>query len=266
MPIASKTNDPVLGLVTLKGTLIDANEVLSLPMQGFQGAGGLITGTYTGSVDFYVSCDGGVTFERTVVLWTPAGSSGTPREVDSVGSSSAGFFQFQYVAGVTHVGLKIPTFASGTVNVTIVTTLQTTGEVTFIGVDGINGPQTPRFALMGMIDTGGISRAQRIASKILFRDLGAVQTIKASGGILFAIRIENNQAAAAWIQIFDATAPSLGTTNPDIEKLVPANSSADIPLPANGVLFATAIKIASTTAEKGNTGSAAGVQAFAMYA
>jgi hypothetical protein len=253
--------------VIVQGTLTSGSDLVSAPLGVAQGAGGIITGAYSGSVDFYISCDGGVTYERTVVLFTPAGSSGTPRVVDSIGSSTAGFFQFLPLAGVTHVGLKIPTYASGTVNCTIITTPQASGELTAIGVEGVNGPQIPRFVTVGGVDTAGLSRVLRIASKILFRDLGVTaQTIKASAGSLFAVHIENNQAAAAWIQIFDASAPTLGTTNPDIEKLVAANASADIPLPANGVLFGTAIKIASTTTEKGAVGSAAGVLVFAQYA
>lgn len=106
------------------------------------------------------------------------------------------------------------------------------------------------------------------ATLFKFRDLGSLQTIKGSAGTLFAVHIENNQAAAAWIQIFNVISGSvtLGTTTPDSEKLVAANSSADVVLPAHGAPFGTAMTIASTTAEKGATPSAAGVQAFGVYA
>src|SRR3954463_16676834 len=94
---------PACILIKQVGTLTSAVDLVSLELGSNQGAGGAITGAYTGSVDFYISCDGGVTYERTNALWTPAGSSGTPRVVDSVGSSSSGFFQFLNLAGATHV-------------------------------------------------------------------------------------------------------------------------------------------------------------------
>lgn len=105
-------------------------------------------------------------------------------------------------------------------------------------------------------------------SKVKYRDLAAtVQALKAAAGTLYGLQVLNNQAAAAYIQIFDVAAASvtLATTTPDLEILVPANSQVNVVLPVQGVPFATAIAIASTTAEKGSTGSNAGVQVFAQY-
>lgn len=105
-------------------------------------------------------------------------------------------------------------------------------------------------------------------SKTTKRDLaGTVQAIKASAGALYAVQVVNNQAATAFIQIFDVAAGSvtLGTTNPDFEFQVPANQSVQIML-YDGLPCGTAISVASTTTEKGASGSAAGVQLFAQFA
>jgi hypothetical protein len=59
---------------------------------------------------------------------------------------------------------------------------------------------------------------------------------------------------------------TLGTTTPDLEILVGATSQVNVPLPPQGIPFSTAISIASTTGEKGSSGSSAGVQVFAQYA
>lgn len=105
------------------------------------------------------------------------------------------------------------------------------------------------------------------AERINFRDLGAtVQSVKASAAaILMGVSIVNNQAAAIFVQVFDiATAGgvTLATTNPDYEFVVAANSSLVPVWPAGGVKFRNGIQVASTTTEKGLTGSAAGVQTF----
>jgi len=105
------------------------------------------------------------------------------------------------------------------------------------------------------------------AEKVSFRDLNAtVQSVRASApAILMGVSIVNNQAAVIFVQVFDiATAGgvSLATTNPDYEFSVAASTSAVLELPVGGVKFRNGIQVASTTTEKGLTGSAAGVQTF----
>lgn len=105
------------------------------------------------------------------------------------------------------------------------------------------------------------------SDSVKFRDLAAtVQSVRASAaGILTSFIIVNNQAAVVFIQIFDvATAGgvTLATTNPDLEVSVAANATLPVNLSASGWKFRTGLQIASTTTEKGLTGSAAGVQVF----
>lgn len=146
-------------------------------------------------------------------------------------------------------------------------TMDAVGRKGFVSVtDGTNTMPTLDVAARAgfQVPTGAAASGM---SKGKLRDLGSVQAIKASAGTLYSLHIENNQGAAAWIQIFDLATGSvtLGTTNPDWELLVPANSSKDLIVTNQGVPFGTAISIASTTAEKGNTGSAAGVEIFYTY-
>src|SRR5262249_19843122 len=90
-----------------------------------------------------------------------------------------------------------------------------------------------------------------------------VTAVKGSAGVLYAIQVVNNQGATAFIQIWDVASGSVvvGTTNPDLEFQVAANSDKQLMF-YDGVPFGTAISLASTTTEKGASGSAAGVQVF----
>lgn len=106
------------------------------------------------------------------------------------------------------------------------------------------------------------------AVKAKFRDLAAaIQTVKTCTGRLFGIEIINNQAATAFVQLFDLLAANvtLGTTTPDKEFQVAANGHLELWCADPGVSFDTGIAIASTTTEKGSVGSAAGVQVFLSY-
>lgn len=101
------------------------------------------------------------------------------------------------------------------------------------------------------------------------RNLAAtVKAIKSAAGVLYGLQILNNQGAACYVQVFDAAVASvtLGTTLPDLEVLVAANSYLNVPLPAFGVPFGNAIAVASTTLEGGSVGSAAGVMLFPQWA
>src|SRR5258706_16185892 len=93
------------------------------------------------------------------------------------------------------------------------------------------------------------------------RDLGAVITVSAGPVDLMICNIVNNQAAIAWIQLFDTIgAVTLGTTVPDFQFQVGANLTLPLPLSASGLHFTYGLKAASTTGEKGAATSAAGVQ------
>ena len=104
------------------------------------------------------------------------------------------------------------------------------------------------------------------AEKLQTRDLAATKPQVWTGeGTLVGLQVCNNQAAVVFIQLFDALAANvtLATTNPDWEFSVPASTSTSFnPLPACGLKLRIGLVAASTTTEKGLTGSAAGVQVF----
>lgn len=103
------------------------------------------------------------------------------------------------------------------------------------------------------------------AEKFQTRDLGAKATVTIGEGNLMGVQVLNNQGAAAFIQLFDALIANvtLGSTNPDWEFSVPANTTTAFnPLPACGLKLRVGLVAGSATAEKGGTGSAAGVQVF----
>lgn len=97
-----------------------------------------------------------------------------------------------------------------------------------------------------------------------FRDVNATVVVPSTTPVdLMICCVVNNTAAIAFIQLFDTVgAVTLATTNPDFEFQVAANSTLALPLSASGVRFFAGLKAASTTTEKGLTGSAAGVQIF----
>lgn len=97
------------------------------------------------------------------------------------------------------------------------------------------------------------------------RDAGAKATVIIGEGNLIGIQVLNNQGAATFVQLFDALLANvtLGSTNPDWEFSVPANTTTAFnPLPGPGLKFRTGIVVGAATAEKGGTPSAAGVQVF----
>jgi hypothetical protein len=97
--------------------------------------------------------------------------------------------------------------------------------------------------------------------------VATVTAVKSSAGNIYGIQVLNGSAAACFVQIFDVATGSvtLGTTVPDMQVRVAANSYATIPVPAVGIEFGTAISIASTTGASGDTASAAGVDVYIQY-
>ncbi|MDE2097724.1 MAG: hypothetical protein KGL39_10785 [Patescibacteria group bacterium] len=181
-----------------------------------------------------------------------------PSLTSSLGSlpATAGLYWIP-LGGVDQFQCVISGYSSGTVTVTWE---GIPGEQPFDIPVSVTGTLGNVNAVLTGTTGNGLSKAKP-------RDLGAVVSVKASAGTLYGLHVENNQGATAWVQVFDVASGSvtLGTTVPDYELKVAANSSGDLILPALGAPFGTAISIASTTAEKGNTGSSAGVQAFATY-
>ncbi len=99
-------------------------------------------------------------------------------------------------------------------------------------------------------------------------NLGAVVSVRSSAPVvLTGLSIINNQAAAIFVQLFDAAtagAVTLGTTVPTFEFNGAASVPLMPPLAAGGIKFRFGLQMASSTTEGGATPSAAGVFAFGL--
>lgn len=105
------------------------------------------------------------------------------------------------------------------------------------------------------------------ALSIAVRTLNATpQQVKATAGKLMGIAVINGSAAAAFVQIHNIAAPTLGTTIPGYELQVAANSSQYLWFGDSGIaLGGSAVYVVSTTLELGTVASAAGVHAYVQY-
>lgn len=93
----------------------------------------------------------------------------------------------------------------------------------------------------------------------------APQTIKGSAGNLYGVNFKNADSVDAYVQIYDAASPTVGTDVPKLCIWVPAGGSwAEKFTGESKISFGTAITIAATTTATGNTGSA-GVIANVVY-
>lgn len=77
-----------------------------------------------------------------------------------------------------------------------------------------------------------------------------VQTVKASGGYLYSLEVQNPNATAAYLQLFDHASPTVGTTAPVQSYYIPGNGAMDKVFSVP-VEFAAAIKYAATTTATG---------------
>lgn len=92
----------------------------------------------------------------------------------------------------------------------------------------------------------------------LVSGLGAATTVKSSSAVLYGVAINGIPAAGGYLQLFNATGPTLGTTKPTLE--IPAASTSTVvtfpqPIPLGG----TALSAALTTASQGSTTTTANV-------
>ncbi len=120
-------------------------------------------------------------------------------------------------------------------------------------------PDITNITAMALIPNG--------STNVALRDVRAtVRAVKTSAGVLVGIAIVNNQSATAWVQVFNKAIAdvTLTTDKPVLEFQVAANTSLYPALPIFGVAFTSAISVASTTTEAGNTLSATGVHVFSQ--
>lgn len=95
--------------------------------------------------------------------------------------------------------------------------------------------------------------------------LAALTTIKSSAGTLYAIDVYNPSTAIAYLQVFDASAVTVGTTLSSLSLPVLTNTAREFTFGDAGVAFSNAIQIAATTLPKGNVAPNASLVVNAVY-
>jgi len=89
------------------------------------------------------------------------------------------------------------------------------------------------------------------------------KTVKATAGIVDGYMVYNPNSSVAYVQLFDNTNPTLGTTFPDMIIPVPATSAANLSAVARQ--FNNAIKLACTTTAGGSTPPTTGLDMTIFY-
>jgi hypothetical protein len=206
---------------TATANLMDTTQMVSLPVQGYQGASCVLTGTWKANVDFWVSCDGAKSWQRAMVYWEKQEG----RVVDSAGAGSNGTYRFLDLGGVSHVGVQLGTYTSGSVQVLLRTTAVPATTPLTAAREGVMGPQTPILEVVGGPDTGGqVVHAVRVTDGPVgpsayglnvrgvpnsYRHISAngTTTVKTGAGILHAVTV--NGAGTGWtVTVYDNTAGS----------------------------------------------------------
>lgn len=122
---------------------------------------------------------------------------------------------------------------------------------------------TPYGTLSAETDTNGVATLNINASTVSVASVQspttpAATTIKSSAGRLVGWSLQNSAVALRSVKVFNATAPTLGTTPAIFEIDIPAGGSVHINL-GGGIVFDTAIKISVTSAKGLSDNTATGL-------
>jgi hypothetical protein len=90
-------------------------------------------------------------------------------------------------------------------------------------------------------------------------------TVKGSSGFLYSWFLYNPNSSVCYLQVFNTTTPTLGTTTPILSLPVPATSGANIPPGSLATAFNTAIAVAATTTPTGGTTCTTGMTVNLWY-
>jgi hypothetical protein len=166
----------------------------------------------------------------------------------------------QAVSGTVAVGNFPATQPVSLATAPTTTVVQPTGTNLHVVVDS-----APTTAVTGTFfpATQPVSIAATVPSKLTPQTSGGCSThsasigalataIKASPGQLYGCVIGNSNTTAVYVQLFDATSVTLGTTAPKLSFFIPAGGGLTRDF-ANGVQFATGIMYACTTTRTGAT-------------
>lgn len=230
------------------------------------------TGTYTGALSVQLTNNGTrwetVTVAQIINAITGVGTA-------SIASAAIGIFNFS-TAGFLRMRVTGLAAMTGTATVTL-RAVQNPAAVVAIQATAANLNATVSGTVTANIGTGSIAAGTNaigdVGIQVRANATGAatvlpcqspatptVGTIKASAGRLLGYDLTNTAAALRYVKLFNATAPTLGTTAALIEIAIPAGATKTGALPA-GMAFATAITHTVTSAKGLTNNTAAGLAA-----
>ncbi|MCX6020917.1 MAG: hypothetical protein NTZ05_04150 [Chloroflexi bacterium] len=249
----------VLGPVPLLSTAVltansAATDVIACPVKTFE----VVTVGFSGTLDIKGSWDGGANWSG-LPYWNLSSAVRATAQLSYTTSTAR--VQYVVLAPCPLIRLEM-TRSAGSISSSL------TGSSDITPYVSINSSQLPAsLTAEGTLQATNIATAINGASLYKFRNLSStVQTIKAGAGTIFSLIFYNTSGAANVLQLFDVSGTvTLGTTTPDWEWTTAAAGISNTAIPVMGIPFVNAIKIASTTAEAGAAGSAAGVMVWAVY-
>lgn len=214
------------------GTITSNGSIVSIATRDYDIASVTIHGTYAGvSVVFEFSDDG--------TNWYPDTCTRSDSPIEEPGETIAANASLEWDCGVV-----------ATQNFRVRSTAYTSGTAT-INITMTQDPMEPA-------ETVQIS--PNAASVLILNAAGAATTVKSTPGFVMGVSLVNNNAAVVYVEFFNTTSVTLGTTSPVLVLEIPASSTLTVPPGAIALINnSTAIAVAAVTAYNGaSTGSVTG--------
>lgn len=209
-------------------------DLLDIDATQFRAISAQITGTFSGTVSWQGSNDGGVTW---VALSAPS--------VAATGSS--------YVASTTAPGMWLIPVSCRRVRLRMTAYTSGTASLDAIGYydDRNIGQVTGSFPLSSTTNVLQIPSATAGGFNTTHHLVSAASTnptsVKGSAGTIGLITVSNKNAAPVYFKLYNkASAPTVGTDTPVMTILVPTNNTVTVPH-ATGLRLSTGIAYALTT-------------------
>ena len=116
-----------------------------------------------------------------------------------------------------------------------------------LGVNLVNIGGTANASQAGTLALGTTAATNGMTLGTLVAPLTVAATVvKATAGKLYSLSVDNAQATAVYLKVYNAASVTLGTTSPIQNYLVPANGTFNVAINDVGLYFSTGICIAVT--------------------
>lgn len=244
------SSDTATGSITTQnlvpGGVATAGSAVEIVLNGASSIAPQVTGTYTGALSLQVTVNGTTWI---TVNGTPFVDVNTGAYLASITSALQSIFQADS-GGFTKARITALAAVTGTAVVTI----RSSANPSMMALD----TALPTGSNLTN-DAGTQYRASSTGASSLVAVMSpaatAVATIKAGAGRLVGWQLHNSATALRSVKVFNATAPTLGTTAASFEIDIPASGRSDQNFPG-GIAFATAMTH-SVTSAKGLTDNTA---------